>query len=172
MQNSLNQAVNIAMNRTIAERESIIADQVNAYQFIYPRTNINVPAGGQTVQVPIVIGADADFLIRRMLLSFTLPTNKTPSVKVQITDKGRGIKLTDDFVNVHLIATPGYLDSYLPFEGATERVANSPSLYIPYKLTYFMRRTATLLLEFQNSDSTDDCVVNIAFDGTKIKPRD
>jgi hypothetical protein len=168
---SLNQAVNSAMHRTVAERDAIIADQANAYQFIYPRTNINVPAGGQTVQVPIVIGADADFLIRRILMSFTLPEEKIPSVKVMITDKGRGVKLTDDFVDVHLISTPGYLDAYLPFVGATEKVANSPSLYIPYKFTYFMRRTATLLLEFQNSDSNNDCIVNIAFDGTKIKPR-
>jgi hypothetical protein len=146
-----------------AHKDSLIATQENCMQFIIPR-DIQVPPNGVTTSLSIVVGADADFEMRKLTASFSVPTNPAspmvnrPTIKVRITDKASGKLLTDGFVDLNLIASPG-------FEG-------NP-LYFPYKFAHYFRRSQTILIELQNIDSDASGYsapaqrVRLALDGMK-----
>jgi hypothetical protein len=134
--------------------------QAYRYNFTFPQS-VAVPNNGQR-SFQIVVDADADFYCERLTGSCLGPTNATgvrqtasatvfpyPGVAgvgfadrglmVQIKDGGSRIDLTDGFVPVELIFTPGY---------------DIGTFHIPYPFKYYIRRTAKLVFNFINRDTT------------------
>jgi hypothetical protein len=181
-----------SFERITASRRAIELDQQNAFQFHIPR-QVTVPAGSTIVSLPITIGADGDFLMEKVMISFTLsqsatdasgtapnPYYKKPSLTLKVTDKGRGNLLTDSFVPVELIATPGIIDStqVTPTSGTAYTLQNSNQLIYPFKWKYYFKATSTILIEILNLapalpstapiPTANDCVLKIDLYGTKI----
>ncbi len=175
-----------AFSRVQESRRLTMLDQENAFDFHIPKSLI-VKAGSQIVSLPIVFGADGDFLMESVTIDFTIPqdsnggTNsyyKKPSVSMSASDQGRGIVLTDSFVPLHLIASSGIVDATLitPASGSPYSISNSSSMSQPFKWKYFFKATSTLKLEFINlspiatgADNTaNDVLVNINLFGKKV----
>lgn len=146
------------------EKAILLEKQTNCMQYLIARNQIQVPANGVTTSLSIVIGNDADFELKKLLASYTIPTNvlspyaNRPSIQIRITDKASGKLLTDGFVDLNLIATPGYFGN---------------TLFFPYKFSHFFRRSQTVLIELQNLDTNNGAYtapaqsVSLCLDGLK-----
>ncbi len=132
--------------------------QAYRYNFTFPQSVV-VPNNGQRT-FQIVVDADADFYaerltgsalgpcseqgLRAILQSTDFPYLGTSAgfsdrgLMVNIKDGGSRIDLTDGFVPLELIFTPGY---------------DVGTFYIPFPFKYYIRRTAKLVFTFINRDT-------------------
>lgn len=133
--------------------------QAYKYNFTFPQS-VAVPNNGQR-NFQIVVDADADFYAERLTgsalgpcdsngLRLTAQPTDFPylgaagigfadrGLMVSIKDGGSRIDLTDGFVPLELIFTPGY---------------DIGTFYIPFPFKYFVRRNAKLVFTFTNRDT-------------------
>lgn len=132
--------------------------QAYRYNFTFPQS-VAVPNNGQRA-LQIVVDADADFYAERITGSalgpatsagVRLPIQPTDfpvvgttvgfadrGLMVAIKDGGSRIDLTDGFVPLELIFTPGY---------------DVGTFYIPFPFKYYVRRNAKLVFTFLNRDT-------------------
>jgi len=140
------------------EAQDLRDKQAVKYNFTYPQTVV-VPNNGQR-SFQIVVDADADFYAERLtgsalgpcdtngLRLTSQPTNfpylgttvgfADRGLMVNIKDGGSRVDLTDGFVPLELIFTPGY---------------DVGTFYIPFPFRYFVRRNAKLVFTFLNRDT-------------------
>lgn len=131
--------------------------QVNKYSYTYTLSGI-IPAN-TTAPLILAIEQDADFCIEKITGSvygpvalvtgipsggatdFDMPGTSTGfacrGLTVKITDTGAGRELTNGFVPVENILTPGYGDQF----------------YQPYRLNYMVKRSSKLRFDFRNRDT-------------------
>lgn len=129
------------------------------YKYNYTYQVEAVVANGTTTPVFLTITQDADFMIEKITGSAFGPTdsNGTPQIadatdfdmpgttagfagrglSMQITDTGAARDLTNGFIPVECLLTPGY----------------GIELYLPYTLRYFVRRNSRLRFDFRNQDT-------------------
>ncbi len=132
--------------------------QAYKYNFTFPQSVV-VPNNGQR-SFQVVIDADADFYAERLTGSALGPCNNAGlrqiaqptdfpylgttlgfadrGLMVNIKDGGSRIDLTDGFVPLELIFTPGY---------------DVGTFYIPFPFKYYIRRNAKLVFTFINRDT-------------------
>lgn len=132
--------------------------QAFRYNFTFPQSVV-VPNNGQR-SFQIVVDADADFYAERITGSALGPCNANGlrqvgqatdfpylgttvgfadrGLMVNIKDGGSRLDLTDGFVPLELIFTPGY---------------DVGTFYIPFPFKYFVRRNAKLVFTFINRDT-------------------
>jgi hypothetical protein len=132
--------------------------QAYRYNFTFPQS-VAVPNNGQRA-LQIVVDADADFYAERLTGSALGPTTQAGvrlvaqntdfryigtttgfadrGLMVNIKDGGSRIDLTDGFVPLELIFTPGY---------------DVGTFYIPFPFKYYVRRNAKLVFTFLNRDT-------------------
>lgn len=132
--------------------------QAYRYNFTFPQV-VAVPNNGQR-NFQIVIDADADFYAERLTGSALGPTDENGNrlviqptnfpylgttvgfadrgLMVSIKDGGSRIELTDGFVPLELIFTPGY---------------DVGTFHIPFPFKYYLRRNSKLVFTFLNRDT-------------------
>ncbi|HEX3100395.1 MAG TPA: hypothetical protein VHQ01_01310 [Pyrinomonadaceae bacterium] len=136
--------------------------QAYRYKFIFPQS-VAVPNNGQRA-FQIVVDADADFYAERLTGSALGPTDASGvrlltmptqfplvgasgvgyadrGLMVSIKDGGSRIDLTDGFVPLELIFTPGY---------------DIGTFYIPFPFKYYVRRNSKIVFTFINRDKAVD----------------
>lgn len=140
------------------EAQDLRDKQAYKYNFTFPQSVV-VPNNGQRA-FQIVVDADADFYAERLTGSALGPCESTGlrqiaqptdfpylgttlgfadrGLMVSIKDGGSRIDLTDGFVPLELIFTPGY---------------DVGTFYIPFPFKYFIRRNSKLVFTFINRDT-------------------
>ena len=132
--------------------------QVNKYGFLYA---LNVPvANNGTLAAVLTIEEDADFLVEKFTGSAYGPTDVNGirqlasatdfdlagtaagyadrGLTVKMTDSGSGRVLSNGYVPVETILTPGY----------------GISLFTPFNFKYWIRKSSKILFDFRNRDTT------------------
>lgn len=74
-------------------------------------------------------------------------------LQMQITDQGAARPLTDGFIPVELLLTPGY----------------GVQMFLPYPIKYFSRRNSVLQFDFRNQDTQAQQAIDIAINGYKFE---
>jgi hypothetical protein len=140
------------------EAQDLRDKQAYKYNFTFPQSVV-VPNNGQRA-FQIVVDADADFYAERLtgsalgpcdangLRQVSQPTDfpylgttlgfADRGLMVNVKDGGSRIDLTDGYVPLELIFTPGY---------------DVGTFYIPFPFKYFIRRNAKLVFTFINRDT-------------------
>ncbi len=140
------------------EAQDLRDKQAYKYNFTFPQSVV-VPNNGQRA-FQIVVDADADFYAERLTGSALGPCDSNGLRQVQqptdfpylgttlgfadrglmvnVKDGGSRIDLTDGYVPLELIFTPGY---------------DVGTFYIPFPFKYFIRRNAKLVFTFINRDT-------------------
>lgn len=139
------------------EQQALRDAQIVKYAYTFP-INVAVPNNGEQ-SGKLVLDTDADFYAQCMTGKVIAPADSDgvrqdgedtdfpmagtivgfadSGLQVEIKDKGSGRDLTDDFVNVETILTPGY----------------GFQMYIPFSWKYYARRKATIAYQFANRDT-------------------
>jgi len=163
------------------EAQDLRDKQAVKYNFTYPQSVV-VPNNGQRA-FQIVVDADADFYAERMTGSALGPCDSAGirlvaentnfpylgttvgfadrGLMVQIKDGGSRVDLTDGYVPLELIFTPGY---------------DVGTFNVPFPFKYFIRRNAKIVFNFLNRDTKTTIVgqnqmyhaVSVALNGYKF----
>lgn len=148
--------------------------QAVKYNYTYALSGIIDEAS--TEPLVLTIEEDADFLIERITGSCYGPTDADgipqaantdfpmPGIAVgagfagrglamQLTDMGNGRELTNGFVPVELLLTPGY----------------DLSFHLPYPIKYYILKRSSIRVDVRNRDTQTNArhQIDIAFNGTK-----
>lgn len=163
------------MNPVQQEAAHFRAVQVNKYGFFYA---LNIPvANNTTLPAILTIDEDADFMCEKITGSAYGPTDvngvrQTASatifplagttlgyadrgLTVKVTDTGAGRVLTNGFVPLETILTPGY----------------GVAMFTPFLFKYFVRRNSKLQFDLRNRDTTAGGLyhfVSIVLQGNKF----
>ena len=74
-------------------------------------------------------------------------------LQMAITDQGAARPLTDGFIPVELMLTPGY----------------GIQMFLPYPVKYFARRNSVIQFDFRNQDTQAQQAIDIAINGYKFE---
>jgi hypothetical protein len=156
-------------------QEAAYRRDVQLYKYAYTYTLTAIVAPGGTVPVILSIEQDADFFLEKITGScygpctaagIVNPANATDfgmpgtaigfagrGMSIQITDTGAGRELTNGFVPVELIFTPGYMNGF----------------FQPYRLQLLIRRNSKLRFDIRNRDTQVGAnqQIDIALNGYK-----
>lgn len=156
-------------------QEAAYRRAVQLYKYNYTYTVTAIVGPNATVPVILSIEQDADFFIEKITGSCYGPCSAagivTPAVatdfdmpgtavgfaargiSIQITDTGAGRELTNGFVPVELLFTPGYAIGF----------------FQPYRLQYFARRNSKIRFDIRNRDTQAGAnqQIDIAINGYK-----
>ena len=148
---------------------------VQKYKYNYTYTITGIIAANTTAPIILTIEQDADFYIEKFTGSvygpvalvtgipgggatdFDMPGTAAGyagrGMQVQITDTGAGRELTNGFVPVETILTPGYAIGF----------------FQPYRANYMAKRNSKIRFDFRNRDTQADAnqQVDITLNGYK-----
>lgn len=149
---------NATFANVVKEQQHLRNAQIVRYNYTYP-INVTVPNNGNRLAT-IIVDQDADFFAKQLTGKVIGPTDSNGArlvnqptnfpmpgtlmgwadsgVQVKIFDGGSGYDLTDGFVNVETIFTPGY----------------GVQFHIPFAWPYYIRRNSKLNWEFANRDAS------------------
>lgn len=156
-------------------QEAAYRRSVQLYKYNYTYTITGIIPVNTTAPIILTIEQDADFFIEKITgavygpvalvtgipgggaTDFDMPGTAAGfagrGLQVQITDTGAGRELTNGFVPVETILTPGY----------------DLGFFQPYRVNYFARRNSKIRFDFRNRDTQTNAnhQVDIALNGYK-----
>lgn len=160
-------------------QEQVHNREVQRYKFQYVYSVSAIIEAGATTPFVLTIEQDADFLIERITGSMLGPVDITTGLyddagltdfpqpgttggaptfagrglTSQITDQGAGRDLTNGFVPLENLLSPGY----------------GVNLFLPYPFKYFARRNSNIRFDFRNRDTQARQSVDISILGYKFQ---
>ena len=157
-------------------QQQVYNRKVQKYKYNYTYQVAAIINASATTPQNLTITQDADFLIEKITgrafgpvdtdgiptqsnTDFPLPGIATGQgfagrgLTLRVTDQGSARDLTNGFVPVELLLTPGY----------------GIQFYIPYPIKYFLRRNSTLQFDFRNQDTQARHSITIALNGYKYQ---
>jgi len=145
------------------------------YKYNYTYQVDGIVNASTTLAVFLTITQDADFMLEKLTGSvlgpvdangvpqtagatdFPMPGTTTGfagrGLSVQITDTGAARDITNGFLPLETILSPGY----------------GVQMYLPYPIRYFARRNSRLRFDFRNQDTQARQSVTIALNGYKYQ---
>ena len=163
----------MAEKTNMTTQEKILSSQRKCYRETLIG-EITVPAN-QTSMLEIKISSLGAFAVKEITGGFeclvdnagTIVDNGVCGLGVQISDGANSLPITNDFVSLDLVLTPGHMRS----ANATNNLTTAPAggfMFSPWKFEYTFGALSSIQMQVRNSSNTEN-KMKIAFHGLRVR---